>query len=61
MSQTELLVKYRRFLKRRNYSSHTIKNYMNTLDHFLHWLQGPIEEATRRRSRPYIDSLLAKG
>ena len=29
------IVKYRRFLKRRNYSDHTIKTYMNTLEHFL--------------------------
>jgi len=61
MIEMELLVKYRRFLKRRNCSSHTIKNYMNTLEHFLDWLQGPIEEATPKTIAAYIDSLLAKG
>jgi site-specific recombinase XerD len=61
MSEIEVLVKYRRFLKRRNYSTHTIKNYMNTLNHFLRWLQGPVEEVTPQKISAYIDSLLAKG
>ena len=34
---------------------------MNTLEHFLQWLQGPIEEATPKKIAAYIDSLLAKG
>jgi site-specific recombinase XerD len=61
MNEMEVLVKYRRFLKRRNYSTHTIKNYMNTLNHFLRWLQGPVEEVTPQKISAYIDSLLAKG
>jgi site-specific recombinase XerD len=61
MIEMELLVKYRRFLKRRNYSNHTLKNYMNTLQHFLQWLQGPMEEVTPQTIAAYIDSLLAKG
>jgi site-specific recombinase XerD len=61
MTEMELLVKYRRFLKRRNYSNHTIKNYMNTLQHFLQWLQGPVEEVNAKTISAYIDSLLAKG
>ena len=61
MNEIEMLVKYRRFLKRRNYSTHTIKNYMNTLNHFLRWLQGPVEEVTPQKISAYIDSLLAKG
>ena len=61
MTEMELLVKYRRFLKRRNYSSHTIKNYMNTLQHFLQWLQGPVQEVTPKKIAAYIESLLAKG
>lgn len=61
MTEMELLVKYRRFLKRRNYSNHTIKNYMNTLQHFLQWLQGPVEEVNPKKISAYIDSLLAKG
>jgi site-specific recombinase XerD len=34
---------------------------MNTLQHFLQWLQGPVEEVTPERISAYIDSLLAKG
>ena len=34
---------------------------MNTLNHFLRWLQGPVEEVTPQKISAYIDSLLAKG
>lgn len=36
----------RRFLKRRDYSAHTVKNYLDTLKHFAVWLDVPIEEAS---------------
>ena len=61
MSEMELTVMYRRFLKRRNYSFHTIKNYMNTLNHFLRWLQGPPEKVTSQTITAYIDALLVQG
>lgn len=51
---------YRRFLKRRNVSPHTIKNYLNTLQHFVLWVDVPIEEVTRKKVAAYIDYLLAK-
>ncbi len=34
---------------------------MNTLRHFLQWLEGPVEEVTSKKILDYIDSLLAKG
>ena len=34
---------------------------MNTLQHFLGWLEGPIEEVTSAKISAYIDALLAKG
>lgn len=34
---------------------------MNTLQHFLQWLEGPVEEVTSQKISAYIDSLLAKG
>ncbi len=34
---------------------------MNTLNHFLRWLQGPVEEVTPKKISAYIDSLLAQG
>ena len=33
MENTEL-IRYRRALKRKNYSDHTLKSYMNILDRF---------------------------
>jgi site-specific recombinase XerD len=61
MIPDETLVKYRRFLKRRNYSTHTIKTYMNTLEHFRRWLPLPWEEVTSQEISAYLDFLLAQG
>jgi len=59
--ENESLIKYRRFLKRRNYSGHTIKTYMNTLEHFLNWLPLPMEEVTSSQVSAYIEFLLGQG
>ncbi len=59
--EKEALVKYRRFLKRRNYSAHTIKTYLNTLEHFLSWWSLPVEAVTSSQISAYIDFLLAQG
>jgi site-specific recombinase XerD len=48
-------------LKRRNYSAHTMKNYLSTLEHFVRWLDVPMDEVTSKRVQAYIDRLLAKG
>jgi len=45
-------------LKRRNYSPHTIKNYLNQLKHFLSWLNVPVEAASNAEIKRYIDYLL---
>lgn len=58
MSITNSIVNYRRFLKRRNYSPHTVKNYLNTLKHFVVWVDVPIEEVTHQKVSKYIDHLL---
>gem|GEM_PF-5321469 len=34
--------RYRRFLKRRNFSPHTVKAYMNILSQFITWLAIPL-------------------
>jgi len=60
MGITDSIVNYRRFLKRRNYSAHSIKNYMNMLKHFIVWLDVPLEEATNQKVLCYIDWLLGK-
>jgi len=60
-AMTDTIVHYRRYLKRRNYSPHTIRNYMNTLKHFVLWLNEPIEKVTHKKMAQYIDLLLRKG
>jgi site-specific recombinase XerD len=52
------MVKYRRFLKRRNFSTHTVKNYLNSLKHFVIWLDVPIEQVTNQKVLDYIDLLM---
>jgi site-specific recombinase XerD len=54
------MINYRRFLKRRNCSAHTVKNYMNTLKHFILWLDVPVEEVTHKKIQAYIDHLRNK-
>lgn len=60
MGPTDMIARYRRFLKRRNCSAHTVKNYMNILGHFSAWLQVPLEQATYKETDAYMDHLLRK-
>ena len=60
MAITDAIVNFRRFLKRRNHSPHTVKNYLNRLKHFVVWLDVPLEEATHGKVLAYIDYLLDK-
>jgi site-specific recombinase XerD len=60
MAATNWILNYRRFLKRRNCSKHTVKNYLNTLKHFAIWLDVPIEEVDNKKALAYIDFLLDK-
>jgi site-specific recombinase XerD len=57
MEPTEL-TRYRRSLKRKNYSAHTVKNYLSIMDQFIRWLKVPIREVTRREIGSYVDHLL---
>jgi site-specific recombinase XerD len=59
MEPTELLG-YQRTLKRKNYSPHTVKTYVNILDHFMRWLTVPLPEVTRKEIGAYVDHLLRK-
>jgi len=59
METTELL-RYRRALKRKNYSAHTVKTYVNIIDHFMRWLTVPLSEVTRKEIGLYVDHLLRK-
>ena len=57
MDLTNSIMNYRRYLKRRNYSPHTIKNYLHSLKEFVLWLDVPIEEVRSKKILQYIDSL----
>jgi site-specific recombinase XerD len=54
------LVRYRRALKRKNYSAHTVKSYINILNQFIRWLTVPLSEVTRKEIGAYVDHLLRK-
>jgi site-specific recombinase XerD len=60
MAISNVIVNYRRFLKRRNFSPHTIKNYLNILRHFVLWVNVPIEAVDPRKVAEYTDYLLSK-
>jgi site-specific recombinase XerD len=59
MEPTEL-IRYRRALKRKNYSAHTVKSYVNILDQFIRWLTVPLSDVTRKEIGAYVDHLLRK-
>jgi site-specific recombinase XerD len=59
MEPTEL-VRYRRALKRKNYSTHTLKSYVSILDQFMRWLTVALSEVTRKEIGVYVDHLLRK-
>jgi len=60
MAITDAIINYRRFLKRKNYSLHTVKNYMHTLRQFVLWVNIPIEHVSAKKILDYIDHLRAK-
>jgi len=47
-------------LKRRNYSPHTVKSYMNILKHFVLWVNVPIEKTDRFKVAEYTDHLMQR-
>jgi site-specific recombinase XerD len=60
MAIIDAVVNYRRWLKRRNCSQHTVRNYMNTLRHFVLWLAQPIEAVEPGTVAEFIDRLIGK-
>jgi site-specific recombinase XerD len=54
------LIRYRRALKRKNYSTHTVKSYVNILDQFIRWLTVALCEVTPKEIGAYVDHLLRK-
>lgn len=60
MEMTHVIINFRRHLKRRNYSKHTVKYYLNIIKQYVIWLDVAIEEATYDNLDIYIDYLLRK-
>jgi len=60
MKMVNVIINYRRYLKRRNYSPHTVKYYMNVIKQFVIWLNVPLEQADVGKSEQYIDYLHQK-
>jgi len=57
MQMTNVIIDFRRYLKRRNYSRHTVKNYLSILRKFVIWMDVPIEQLTSQKMDQYIDYL----
>jgi len=60
MQMTNVIINFRRHLKRRNYSAHTVKYYLNILKQFVIWLDVALEQTTDKKIDAYIDYLHAK-
>jgi site-specific recombinase XerD len=57
MKMTNVIINFRRYLKRRNYSPHSVKYYLNILKHFVLWVDVPLEQVTAEKIDAYIDYL----
>jgi site-specific recombinase XerD len=55
---TDSIVNFRRYLKRRNLSQNTVKNYINRLKQFIVWVYVPVEEVVHINILEYIEHLL---
>jgi site-specific recombinase XerD len=60
MDLTNAILDYRRFIKRKNYSLYTVKNYMSTLRQFILWIDIPVELVSNKKLLRYIDYLLRR-
>jgi site-specific recombinase XerD len=60
MAITDSIIRYRRFLKRKNDSPNTVKNYLHGLKHFVLWLDMPVETVTHRKIAAYVDYMISQ-
>jgi len=60
MKMINVIVNFRRHLKRRNYSPHTVKYYLNVIRQFVLWLNVPLEHTDVDKIEDYIDHLHQK-
>ena len=60
MQMTHVIINFRRHLKRRNLSKHTVKYYLNIIKQYVIWLDVALEAANSDKVDTYIDYLLRK-
>ncbi len=60
MHMTNVIINFRRYIKRRNYSPHTVKYYLNVIKQFVLWLNVPLEQTDVDKIEDYIDCLHQK-
>ena len=60
MNMINVIVNFRRYLKRRNYSPHTLKYYLSVIKQFVLWLNVPLEQVSFDKIEDYIDYLHQK-
>jgi site-specific recombinase XerD len=60
MQMTHVIINFRRHLKRRNFSPHTVKYYLNIIKQYVIWLDVALEQATVEKVDAYIDYLHRK-
>ncbi len=60
MNMNESILNYRQYLKRKNYSALTVKNYLSRLKLFFSWLPVTVETTSVTVVNNYIDYLLEK-
>jgi site-specific recombinase XerD len=56
----DVILNWRRYLKRRNCSPHAVKNYLNLIKHFVVWLDVPVETVAHATVSRYIEHLMRK-
>ena len=57
---TDAIIRWRRYLKRRNCSPNTVKSYLSAIRSFVLWLDVPIESVTHAKVSHYIDELMRR-
>ena len=60
MQITNVIINFKRHLKRRNYSAHTFKYYLYIIRQYVLWLNVPLEQASAEKIDAYIDHLHRK-
>ena len=61
MNLIESIPSYKRYLRRKNLSVHTLKNYLHRLQLFVIWAAVPVEMVCAEDIKRYIDVFLDKG